>query len=210
MDLKKIEILLQKYYDGETTLEEENVLKAFFASGDVPDHLKAEEEMFTYYHHPSTDEMPAEGMEEKILDAIGYEDNQNRKQSGKKSIYLITSIAASFLILLGSYFLFLNNDKIGFPLKKYQDTFDNPELAYLETKKTLLFISEKLNIGTKELQTISTFNKTVKELSNLSKVNYGTESLYTFSLFGTGVRELENLSEFDKAKEKITKKSLKK
>ena len=197
MDLQKIEKLLQKYYNGETSLEEEEVLRTFFASRDVPGHLEAEKEMFTYYYGPFKDEAANRGLEGKILDAIRIEGIRYRKQPMEKRLYLFTSIAASFLILLGSYFLITGKNGIGFSLKKYKDTHESPELAYLETKKTLLFISEKFNQGTKELQTLSTFDKVAKELSNISKVRYATESLYTFSLFGTGVRTLENLSLFD-------------
>ncbi|MBA7554713.1 hypothetical protein ES705_47344 [subsurface metagenome] len=206
MDLQKIEKLLQKYYNGETSLEEEEVLRTFFASRDVPDHLEAEKEMFTYYYGPFKDEAPNPGLEEKILDAIRIEGSRYRMQPVKKRLYLFTSVAAGFLILLGSYFLITGKNGIEFSLKKYEDTYESPELAYLETKKTLLLISEKFNRGTKELQTLSTFDRVAKELNNISKVRYATESLYTFSLFGTGVRGLENLSKFEEAKERISKK----
>lgn len=206
MDLQKIEKLLQKYYNGETSLEEEEVLRTFFASRDVPGHLEAEKEMFCYYYSQSWNEAANPGLEGKILDTIRIEGIRYRKQPVKKRLYLFTSVAASFLILLGSYFLITGKNGIGFSLKKHEDTYESPELAYLETKKTLLIISEKFNRGTKELQTLSTFDKVAKELNNISKVRYATESLYTFSLFGTGVRGLENLSKFEKTKERISKK----
>ncbi|MCK4465557.1 MAG: pyruvate ferredoxin oxidoreductase, partial [Bacteroidales bacterium] len=73
MDLQKIEKLLQKYYNGETSLEEEEVLRTFFSSRDVPDHLEAEKELFSYYYSQSRDEAANPGLEEKILDAIRIE-----------------------------------------------------------------------------------------------------------------------------------------
>lgn len=206
MDLQKIEKLLQKYYNGETSLEEEEVLRIFFASRDVPDHLEAEKEVFSYYYSQPCDEAANPGLEEKILNAIRIEGSRYRMQPVKKRLYLFTSVAASFLILLGSYFLITGKNGIEFSLKKYEDTYESPELAYLETKKTLLLISEKFNRGTKELQTLSTFDRMAKELNNISKIRYATESLYTFSLFGTGVRGLENLSKFEETKERISKK----
>ncbi len=206
MDLQKIEKLLQKYYNGETSLEEEEVLRTFFASRDVPGHLEAEKEMFSYYYSQSSDEATNPNLEGKILDAIRIEGSRYRMQPVKKRLYLFTSIAASFLILLGSYFLITGKNGIGFSLNKYKDTHESPELAYLETKKTLLLISEKFNRGTKELQTLSTFDRVAKELSNISKVRYATETVYTFSLFGAGVRGLEKLSEFEKTKERISQK----
>lgn len=44
-----IEKLLEKYYDGETSLEEERALKQFFQSGEVPEHLQSHVAQFGYF-----------------------------------------------------------------------------------------------------------------------------------------------------------------
>lgn len=44
-----IEKLLEKYYDGETSLEEERALKQFFQGGDVPKHLQSHAAQFGYF-----------------------------------------------------------------------------------------------------------------------------------------------------------------
>ncbi|SEJ64690.1 HEAT repeat-containing protein [Dyadobacter sp. SG02] len=44
-----IEKLLEKYYDGETSLEEERALKQFFQSSDVPEHLQSHAAQFGYF-----------------------------------------------------------------------------------------------------------------------------------------------------------------
>jgi hypothetical protein len=53
-----IEILLEKYYEGETSLEEEKILKQFFQAGNVPAHLQSHAAQFGYFvearnQHPS-------------------------------------------------------------------------------------------------------------------------------------------------------------
>ena len=45
---KHIENLLQRYWLGETSLEEEAQLRAFFAGGDVPEEWRREGEWFAY------------------------------------------------------------------------------------------------------------------------------------------------------------------
>lgn len=45
---KHIENLLQRYWLGETSLEEEAQLRAFFAGGEVPERLRRSKEWFTY------------------------------------------------------------------------------------------------------------------------------------------------------------------
>ncbi|TLV02284.1 HEAT repeat domain-containing protein [Dyadobacter luticola] len=44
-----IEKLLEKYYEGETTIEEEKVLKNFFQNEVVPEHLKTHGAQFGYF-----------------------------------------------------------------------------------------------------------------------------------------------------------------
>lgn len=46
MDYKYIEQLLDRYWEAETTLEEERVLKAFFAQSEMPEHLLPLRQLF--------------------------------------------------------------------------------------------------------------------------------------------------------------------
>lgn len=55
-----IETLLEKFFEGETTREEEAKLSKFFSSGKVPEHLKPYIAMFRWYD----DGMPGEPGEE--------------------------------------------------------------------------------------------------------------------------------------------------
>lgn len=48
MDFKYIEQLLECYWQCETSLEEEAQLRAFFAGGDVPEHLLRYKDLFIY------------------------------------------------------------------------------------------------------------------------------------------------------------------
>ncbi len=48
MNYQYIEQLLDRYWNGETTLGEEEILRSFFCQDDVPAHLKAYSEFFTY------------------------------------------------------------------------------------------------------------------------------------------------------------------
>lgn len=48
MELNKLESLLKKYDDGETTLKEEKLLKEFFHSEKVPNHLQEYKLLFNF------------------------------------------------------------------------------------------------------------------------------------------------------------------
>ena len=54
-------------------------------------------------------------------------------------------------------------------------------MAYEETKKTLYFISEKLNHGTKELTNISKLNNASQMLKPISKLDQGLNKLQILS-----------------------------
>ena len=48
MNAQQIEQLLQRYWDAETTVEEEGQLRQFFNGNDVPQHLMRYKDLFVY------------------------------------------------------------------------------------------------------------------------------------------------------------------
>lgn len=48
MDYKYIEQLLERYWQGETTLQEETILKTFLSQPDIPEDLRKYSALFTY------------------------------------------------------------------------------------------------------------------------------------------------------------------
>jgi hypothetical protein len=203
MDRKNIEKLIEKFYNGDTTIGEERMLENYFSQDNIPASLQTERDIFRYYSNSRNDKPENDDLEQKIIQAI---ESGGGDLTGKRRrlIYTVTSIAASFLILLGSWFILLSPAGPGLALSRYQDTFDNPEMAYLETQKALLYISSKLNNGTEELNYLSTFDKGTKELENLSLVGKGTSGIQSLTLFSRGVGGLEQLTIFSRTQEKIS------
>lgn len=48
-NLHMIEELLERYFEGETSAAEEKRIRAFFASGEVPEHLAVYAPLFAYF-----------------------------------------------------------------------------------------------------------------------------------------------------------------
>ena len=48
MDYKYIEQLIERYWDAETSRQEEQILRAFFSQDEVPEHLARYQELFRY------------------------------------------------------------------------------------------------------------------------------------------------------------------
>ena len=60
----KIDELLDKYFEGETSCEEERELRRFFTEEEVPEHLQTYRPLFAYLNREATS--MAEPTEEKI------------------------------------------------------------------------------------------------------------------------------------------------
>ena len=48
MDYKYIKQLLERYWNCETSLEEEDILRTFFSQEDIPSELESYKALFTY------------------------------------------------------------------------------------------------------------------------------------------------------------------
>lgn len=57
-DLKKIEELLEKYYNGESGTAEEEILREFLSGNDLPAHLEADAWLFRYFSARKEDTLP--------------------------------------------------------------------------------------------------------------------------------------------------------
>jgi hypothetical protein len=91
----KQEDLLDKYYKGETSPEEERILKAQFIDDE---HESAEKDMFGYFQNES---FVPEDLEIAIYRALI--DKQKKNRTRKIRILSISSIAATILIILSIY-----------------------------------------------------------------------------------------------------------
>ena len=67
MDYKYIGQLLERYWQGETTLQEENILRSFFSQQDIPEHLQKYKALFTY----EKEEPLGDDFDTRILEMIG-------------------------------------------------------------------------------------------------------------------------------------------
>ena len=140
MELDKIETLLEKYFQGETSIAEENELKNYFSSSDVAQHLEQYQPIFGYFSqaklHRFTPEIPL--------------------QSKKRNVAWI-SIAASVVVLLGiGTFTYFNDNKN--ITNQDLGTYENPELALQETQKALAMLSNHVNVGVGSVQYLEEFN----------------------------------------------------
>ncbi len=101
MDYKYINQLLERYWECQTTLEEENILRAFFSQDDIPASLLQYRDLFVYETmEPQTDVL-GEDFDAKILGMIGEEEPvKARVISLKQRMMPLFKAAAVVAILL--------------------------------------------------------------------------------------------------------------
>ena len=188
MELKKIEHLLAKYYDGNTSIEEEARLKSFFEQEAIPTYLEQDKEMFLYYARGKEEEYP-DDLEQNILEVL---ENEESRESSKeryfpKYLYWVSSVAASFLLVISIYFYQKS--------PSLKDTYDSPELAYQETKKVLYYVSSKLNKGTLPIE--QKFLKIADGTSEINKISKISSSFEEVRNFSDKIEKIENLKYFN-------------
>lgn len=96
------EDLLNKYYTGETSHQEENELKAIFTDDE---NDSTEKEMFGYFQNES---YVPEDLEEFLYSGIS--EKQRKTKLLRIRLFSIGSVAASILIIL-SIFIFIQSEK---------------------------------------------------------------------------------------------------
>ncbi len=182
MNSQEIEKILEKYFAGDTSLEEEVILKNYFSQKDVSGHLQSLKHLFNYAADASKGEMPGDEFEQKILDGIQETKTRKLRTARKMYLYVASGVAAGILIIIG---LFITFDSF---LKPMTDT----EIAYNKTRQALIFISAKFNTGLEPAGTLAEFDKGMKQLSKIKT-------------FDKGVDEVSKVSKFYETQKKITK-----
>jgi len=177
MNSRQIEILLERYFSGETSLEDEKVLKEFFQGKDIPVHLASLKEQFEFFSVEKEKEELDASFDDKIIELINQEENQSNRRSRRLYLYMAAGVAASILIIMSLFFQFD-------PFSKHiKETFSDPQLAYNETIRALLMVSQTLNSGIQPIAKVSKFNDGVQELSKISSLNSGMTEFNKVSKF---------------------------
>ncbi len=168
MKSEEIKRLLEKYYEGESTVEEEVFLKNFFSLGDIPEDLINEKEIFSYYLKSAIVPEPSLAFEKNIIAALDSIGEASLNQKRRRAFGIFTSIAAVILILTGSYFFFIHKSEP-------RDTFSDPEIAYAETMKILYGVSIRLNKGTQALDRMSSMQEVTRQ--SLETINRSASTI---------------------------------
>jgi len=168
MESQKIHILLHKYFEAETSLDEENELITYFNSGDVADELKSYIPMFSGLKN-----LAVSGNQDLGEDLMNYilESEHKEKLKYRWMWQIVTGIAASVILAMLAVNFYSRPTQ-------WNDTFKDPNQAYAEASKTLDYVAGKYNKGLAQLRPITKIENATNPLhSGLNKLNKGFEQM---------------------------------
>jgi len=163
-DYRKIEELIERFFEGQTSNEEERELYDFFSDEKVPERLLPYRQVFAYF-------------ETGIKEGVNHQTTEwkNIQSFRKKEITIWASIAASVLILISFGIYHFTREK---EFNPYEGSYiirngvkiTDPKIVNPEIEKTLLFVQEREEKNDQLLRQLEEINnkdpyeKAVKEI----------------------------------------------
>lgn len=144
MEVQKIEQLIEQFLEGNTTLQEEKMLKEYFTQNEVPSHLSVYKPLFGYYNISKSE----------ISKDFQF---PVKKQNYTKWF----GVAASIVLITLITFFYLQDST---PKQENLGTFDSPEEALVETHKALQLVANNLNSGMESVSYLDEYEKTKKTI----------------------------------------------
>ncbi|MDN5200453.1 hypothetical protein QQ008_03750 [Fulvivirgaceae bacterium BMA10] len=170
--IKRIEILLDKYWKGESSIDQEKELRAFFSTEEVPDHLASFAPLFQYFDKQGSKDFLDKDFEEGVLNTLT--DSEGKMDSGERFNLFrnVAKIAAAFIVIVVTVYFF-NRDRFETSSNDLvlKGSIENPEMAYDEVKKALVLISSKINKGKDQVKELSKMNKAAALFNKQNKEN---------------------------------------
>jgi hypothetical protein len=169
MNINEIELLLKKFYDGSTSLPEEKILRDFFQTPHVPEHLMSHKPLFSFYVKEQSRELPSRDFESNLTKLLADEHEETpvvtMTSIRNRNVFLV-GIAASFALLIGLFFTFQQDV---FRKSANQMSNVNTEVAYADASEALLLVSGNLNNGLKHMVELDKVGKAMIELEYFNK-----------------------------------------
>ena len=142
MDYKYIEQLLERYWACETSVEEENILRAFFSQKELPAHLSRYKSLFEYERSQAKTELD-ESFDLRVLNKIGKEEpkkqvvikaNRLTLNYRLRPLYRAAAAIAIFAVFGTAIQHTFNREEAptgwDYNAANYQDTYNAPQDAF--------------------------------------------------------------------------------
>lgn len=148
MDYKVIEQLLERYWQCETSLEEESKLRSFFLTEEVPAHLLRYKDLFAYQQVQQEIGL-GEDFDARVLAQVESPVVKARHLTlvGRFMPLFKAAAVVALMLSLGNVaqHTFFADEAVEYNYDAYTDTYDDPEVAYEQVSSALIMLSEGIN-----------------------------------------------------------------
>jgi len=166
MKPEEVKKLTEKFYTGETSVDEEQRLKEYFGQGRVPDEFKAAKEYFDFLHTEKELSLD-EAFDTKFFEAAGA--NTSRQTISKAWIYRVSGLAAMALVLIWL------GVKVFKPVQE-EGTVTDPVVAFNETRMAFNLVAFGINKSLKPAgKAVKTIDESLQKVYDLGKWNSNLE-----------------------------------
>ena len=157
MDSDHIKRLLNKYWNCETSLEEEQLLREYFNGQDIHESLKESAPLFQYFELKKAESLD-ESFDEKFRSRF-----RDSERVIRLPVIKIARIAAGVLVVVAATF-FIHQEVKKSTSEEMAETYSDPRQALEETKRALMMISNSFNKAQQGAEEIKLFNEAETKL----------------------------------------------
>ncbi len=165
MAYNELKALLEKYYDGETSLKEESRIRTLLRHKSIGSEFDVERQIFGVFTEMKKESNPPVSLNSDIMDAIDAKKTMRPIRWISQPMRWATAAAACL------FFAFFISQQFGSQEVKIVDTYKDEKKAYKATKRVLGFVSGKLNAEALKLKELSAINENLSHLDNLRKMD---------------------------------------
>jgi len=158
MNWSVLKKLLEEYYDGSSSADEEKKMLELLKHENLPSEFSEDRMMITGLFGNEEIPEPSPDLDERIMTSIDESERNRKIISGKRRLYSIISVAAAILIIISFWFILEDNSRV-------KDTYSDPQLAYNETIEVLYNVSSNLNKGRDQMEELSMISQTKSRLN---------------------------------------------
>lgn len=141
MELARIEKLVEKYDNAETTIKEEEILRDYFLSNNVAPHLEGYQMMFTYF--------------KTSKDETTYNKTLEFKPKKRRN-YKWLSVAASVALLFSTYIGYNHLEQV----RAEKEALEK----YAQVEDALRMLSTNLNKGKQAFNSLYAYENSVNKI----------------------------------------------
>lgn len=164
MNTREIKQLIEKFYEGETTLAEEKLLREFFAGSDIPEELSIHKPVFDFFRMEQQQEGTGRNGDQDLPEEkTGKEGRVIRMNHRGNQRFHVISLAASVVILAGIAIAIVMN------LNGRDHFTRQDQLAYAQAKEALTIVSSNFNTGASQLRYLRAFDKGMSQMRTFSE-----------------------------------------